>query len=164
MRALIDDKNPIYVVDKTPNNEVVYDLSFRFDPNSIRMANQNTHTIFLGEDVTSSLIPVLRVDLRFINGVYQLRAISRNDNLTWATTAWSTISDARHEVEVEWDAASPGETDGNLTFKIDGVLRGDLLGLDNNNFRIDQVRLGAVSGLDSGTSGTTFFDLFESFR
>ena len=41
------------------------------------------------------------------------------------------------------------------------VQQADLTGVDNDTRRIDQVRLGAVSGMDSGTRGTYFFDAFE---
>ena len=164
MRAKIDDNRPIYVLDKTPLNEMVYDVKFHFDPNSIRMANLDSHNILSGEDNQGTFVTALRLDLRFANGGYQLRALSRNDDQTWTATAWSTISDAPHQIEVEWDAASPGQTDGNLKLKIDDTVVSDLQGLDNNNFRIDRVKLGAVRGLDTGTRGTYFFDQFESFR
>jgi hypothetical protein len=36
--------------------------------------------------------------------------------------------------------------------------------VDNDTRRIDRIRLGAVSGLDSGTSGIYYFDAFESHR
>jgi hypothetical protein len=36
--------------------------------------------------------------------------------------------------------------------------------VDNDTRRIDQARLGAVSGIDTGTRGTYYFDAFESRR
>ena len=44
---------------------------------------------------------------------------------------------------------------------IDGVQKFDLTAVDNDTRRIDRVRLGAVTGMDSGTSGTFFLDAFE---
>ena len=35
-------------------------------------------------------------------------------------------------------------------------------GIDNDTMVVDRVRLGAVSGVDSGTRGTYYFDAFES--
>ena len=164
MRARIDDNAAIFVQDNTPNNVNVYDVHFHFDPHSIVMANLNSHTIFVGTDFQGTIVQALRVELRFSNGAYQIRAGSRNDNLTWTNTAWFTIGDAEHQIEVEWDAASPGETDGKLKLKIDDVVRANRQGLDNNNFRIDRARLGALAGIDSGTRGIYYFDQFESFR
>jgi len=164
MRALIDDNHVLYVQDDTPNNEVVYDINFHFDPNTIRMANLDQHTIFLAFDQQDRFVPALQVELRFINGSYQVRARSRNDNLSWNSTGWFNLSDAEHQIEVEWDAATTGKNDGKLKLKLDGAVLIRRIGLDNDTFRIDRARLGAVAGLDSGTRGSYFFDQFMSFR
>ena len=47
---------------------------------------------------------------------------------------------------------------------IDAVQRANLTGVDNDTRRIDRSQLGAVSGIDSGTRGTYYFDAFESHR
>jgi hypothetical protein len=47
------------------------------------------------------------------------------------------------------------------------VLKETISGVDNDNLSIqaiDEVSLGAVAGVDSTTSGTTYFDAFESRR
>jgi hypothetical protein len=164
MRALIDDNTAIFVQDNKPSNEDVYDIHFHFDPNSIKMGNLNSHAIFIGYDYQGTFVQAIRVELRYSNGAYQIRSGSHNDNLTWTYTAWFTISDAEHQIEVEWDAAKPGENDGKLKLKIDDVVRGNRIGLDNDTFRIDRIRLGAVSGIDAGTRGIYYFDQFGSFR
>jgi hypothetical protein len=66
---------------------------------------------------------------------------------------------------LDWRASTAaGANNGGLTFWIDGVQQANLTGVDNDTRRIDRVRLGAVSGLDSGTLGTDYFDVFESRR
>ena len=40
----------------------------------------------------------------------------------------------------------------------------NLTGIDNDTRRIDRLRLGATADLDNGTSGTYYFDAFESRR
>ncbi len=165
MQARIDDNNRIYVQDDTPNSEAVYNIKFHFDPNSIAMADGDVNAILISYDSRATFVPAIGVDLRFFNGVYQLRARARLDSMTWVRTAWSTISDGEHQIEVEWDGASlPGDNDGKLKFKIDGVVRANRTGLNNDTFRIDRVRLGAVMGIDPGTRGIYFFDHFESYR
>jgi RHS repeat-associated protein len=47
---------------------------------------------------------------------------------------------------------------------IDGAQQADLTGVDNDTWRIDRARLGVVAGMDAGTSGTSYFDAFESRR
>jgi hypothetical protein len=47
------------------------------------------------------------------------------------------------------------------------VLQETISGVDNDNLStqaIDDARLGAVNGIDATTSGTTYFDAFESRR
>ncbi|HJS18589.1 MAG TPA: hypothetical protein VJ785_07560 [Anaerolineales bacterium] len=39
-----------------------------------------------------------------------------------------------------------------------------ITGIDNDTRRIDRLRLGSTADLDSGTSGTYYFDAFESRR
>ncbi len=166
MRARIDDNTPIYVTDDTPNGEVSYQAKFLFDPNSISMANRDFHTIFLAKQgPCGSCIPMLRVEFRKFNDTYMLRAGARQDNLTWLNTQWFAISDQSHAVEVEWDASeAAGMNNGQLAFYIDSVQMANRTDVDNDNFRVDRVLLGAIAGIDVTTRGTTFFDLFESFK
>jgi hypothetical protein len=42
------------------------------------------------------------------------------------------------------------------------VQKASLIGLDMDTRQIDRVQLGAVYALDAGTSGTEYFDAFES--
>jgi len=163
LQALIDDINSIYVTDDTPNAEPRYRARFYFDPNSISMLSGDTHFIFRGYSGTSTI--VLRVQYRFSNGAYQLRAGLVGDGSTWANSSWLTISDAPHAIELDWRAATgAGANNGTLTLWLDGVQKANLIGVDNDTRRIDRARLGAVAGIDTGTRGTYFFDAFESRR
>jgi hypothetical protein len=57
-----------------------------------------------------------------------------------------------------------GANNGGLTFWIDGVQQANLTGVDNDARRVDSNQLGVVSGIDTGTRGTYYFDAFESRR
>jgi hypothetical protein len=163
MRARIDDNRAIYVTDERPNAERRYRARFYFDPNSIRMVAGNSHYIFLGYSDTSTI--VLRLEFRRMAGVYTLRAGIRKDNGTWTNTSLYTIADARHYLEIDWRAATqPGANNGGLTFWIDGVLKANLTGIDNDTRQVDRVRLGAMGGIDTGTRGVLYFDDFISRR
>jgi hypothetical protein len=163
LRAVINNTTSIYVTDDIPNAEARYRIRFYFDPNSIAMSNGNAHYIFYGYTGTST--DVLRIEFRRSSGSYQLQAALRNDKSTWSVSSWSTISDAMHFVELDWRASTAaGANNGSLTFWIDGAQIANLTGVDNDTRRIDRVRLGAINGLDSGTSGTEYFDAFESRR
>ena len=163
LQAVIDDTNSIYVTDDRPNAEPRYRARFYFDPNSISMASGDTNTIFNGYTGTSTV--VLRIRFRFYSGAYQIQAELLNDSGAWQSTSWVTISDAKHPVEINWQAATgAGANNGSLTFWVDGVQKASLTGVDNDTRRIDRVRLGAVAGVDAGTRGTLYFDAFVSRR
>jgi hypothetical protein len=162
LRATVDDNLTIYVVDERPNAEARYRARFYFDPNSISMANNEAHYIFYGYSGASTV--VLRVEFRYKGG-YQLRAALRNDSNSWSNSNWFTLSDAPQAIEFDWRASTAsGANNGSLTLWIDGTQRAALTGIDNDTRRMDSIQLGAVSGLDSGTRGTYYFDSFESRR
>jgi hypothetical protein len=162
VQAVINDNNAIYLTDNTPNAEPHYRARFYFDPNSIVMADRDSHYLFYGYSGTT---PVLRVELRNSKGNYQLRAAARNNSNGWTNSTWTTIGDAPHFVELDWRAASiAGANDGNLAFWIDGVQLASLSGIANDTRRIDSVQMGAVAEIDAGTRGTYYFDAFESRR
>ena len=164
LQAVIDDNNNIYVTDDSPNAEPRYRARFYFDPNSITMASGDAHFIFKGFMGTST--QAFQVEFRQSAGTYQLRSkVLLDDGTTFVNSSFFTISDAPHSVEVDWRAASaPGANDGGLTLWIDGNQQADLSGVDNDTWRIDQARLGAVAGVDTDTRGTYYFDAFESHR
>jgi RHS repeat-associated protein len=163
MQAVIDDNNTIYVTDDSPNAEPRYRARFYFDPNSITMASGDAHFIFKGFMGTST--EVLRVEFRQSSGTYQIRAALVNDGTAWTNTNWFTMSDASHSIELDWQAATgAGANNGSLTLWIDGTQQPSLSGVDNDTRRIDRVRLGALTGVDTGTRGTYYFDAFESRR
>ncbi len=163
LQALIDDNNPIYVADDRPASEPRYRTRFYLDPNSVPMVSGDGNNPFLA--YAGSSTEVLRIGFGFTNGVYQVRVGLINDSGAWQNTSWFTISDAPHAIELDWRAAtSAGANNGGLTLWIDGIQKANLTGVDNDTRRIDAVRLGAASGIDTGTRGTIFFDAFESRR
>ena len=163
MQALVDDNNTIYVTDDRPNAEPRYRARFYFDPNSITMASNDAHFIFKG--FTGTGTDVFQVELRNSAGAYLIRGKVLDDSSAFLVTNWFTISDAPHVIEVDWRAATAaGANNGGLTLWIDGVQQQDLTGVDNDTWRIDRARLGALSGMDTGTRGTYYFDAFESRR
>ena len=163
MQALINDNHAIYVTDDRPTAESRYRARFYFDPNAIPMAKNNTLFIFHGLNAAGTV--VMQVELRFSNNQYQIRAGLLNDSTSFTSTAWFTISDAPHPIELDWRASTAAAANnGGLTLWIDGVQKADLTGVDNDTRRIDSVRLGAVAGINNGTRGTYYVDAFESHR
>ena len=162
LQALINDNNAIFVNTDSPNAEPRYRARFYFDPNSILMANNDAHIIFKGFAGAST--EVLKVEFHKSAG-YEIRVSIADDASTFINSNFFTISDAPHVIEIDWRAATaPGANNGGLTLWIDNVQQVDLTGVDNDTRRVDSAKLGALSGIDTGTRGTYFFDAFESRR
>lgn len=160
---MLNDNTSIFVTDDRPNAEPRYRVKFYFDPNSIGMANGDVHSLLHGYAGMSAV--VTRLQLRFSGGAYQLRAGLRNDTSTWTYTAWFTITDASHVIEMDWRASTGvGANNGALTLWIDGLQKANITNIDNDTRRIDRVQMGAVAGIDTGTRGTYYFDEFVSRR
>jgi hypothetical protein len=167
MQALIDDANGMFVRDDTPNAEPRYRARFFFDPNSIPMTVGDAHFIFKGfSGTTSASTEIFRVELRRTSAGYEVRAALVNDGTSWVNTVWVPIQDRFNSIELDWRAATGvGANDGGLTLWIDdGLQQAATSNVDNDTRRIDFVRLGALTGIDVGTRGTYFFDVFEARR
>lgn len=166
LRVQISNNGLIYVVDESPNAEVRYRARFYFAPNSITMAEGDAHYLLVGYDaVTATPKLVLYVELRFTAGAYQIRLRQNDDSQATRSTSWFTISNDSHSIELEWRAATAvGANNGYLTLWVDGIQRATLTALDNDTRRIDRIRLGATSEIDTGTRGAYAIDAFESRR
>ncbi len=164
MQAVINDNNTLFVTDDRPAAESRYRARFYFDPNSISMASGDVHNILLGYSGGTSFTGVVKVVFRFSNGAYQLRGALLTNSSAWVNSNFFTISDGPHSVELDWQASAPGASSGSLTMWIDGNQVASLAGVANDAWRVDRVRLGAVSAVDTGTRGTYYFDAFESRR
>ncbi len=163
MQAVLDDTVSIFLTDDMPNAETRYRARFYFAPNSLNMADGNAFFIFNAFMNTSTAVG--RVEFRSSGGAYQVRARVMNDAGSWTNTAWFTISNGPHPLEIDWRAATAaGANNGGITLWIDGVQQADISNVDNDTHRVDRARLGAVAGLDAGISGTCFFDDFVSGR
>jgi hypothetical protein len=164
MAALIDNTTAMYVIDNTPANESRYRARFYFDPNSLTMANGKAHYIMAARNATTE---VVRLEMRRNSGNYQIRANVRGDGGGYTNTGWFTITDAPHSIEIDWMASTgPGANNGSLRLWIDNSNSASptatVSGVDNDTRRVESARLGPQAGIDSGTSGTEFFDAFVS--
>jgi len=152
---------PRYVEDQSPNSESHYRVRFYFDPNGMTIPNTNGQYIFWGFNTTTYNLMVL---FRVVDGVYQIIPSTRDDATT-RSMSYYAISDEPHCIELEFMAASaPGANDGYFSFWLDGELKQTLASLDNDMQRIEKIQLGSISGVTNGTTGSYYFDAFESRR
>ncbi|MBI5304501.1 MAG: S8 family serine peptidase [Chloroflexi bacterium] len=163
MQAVISNTTAIYVTDNSPANESAYHARFYFSPNGVTIPNGGNHDLFVGRTTTGTVI--FRIQLRNSSGNYQVRALAINNTSSNYATSWYTISNASHAIEIAWQAATTANgTNGAISLWMDGTLKQTRSGIPNGNRRLDQVRLGATSGLSSGISGAEYFDAFVSTR
>jgi hypothetical protein len=72
------------------------------------MTDGDKHDLFVGRSVVSD---VLHVQFRKSAGAYQVNVGLLLDSGSWSQSAWQTITDAPHSIEVDWQAATaPGAT------------------------------------------------------
>lgn len=163
LRVAITSNTATYLTDLTPTSETRYRARFYFDPNTIAMSSGNAHYIFYGDSGTSTVATY--IEFRRSSGQYQLRAGILNDGSSYSVTTWNTITDAPHSIEIDWRRSTAARANnGGLTFWIDNQQKANITGIDNDTRRIDGSRLGAISGIDSGTRGFYYFDAFVSSR
>lgn len=133
MQATINGTTPTgYVTDGTPNNEASYHARFYFNPHSTG-TNTGARDVFAGQNTAGTTI--LRVQYRRTAlGAFQIRAGALQQSATTPTafTAWITVSNAAHAIEVAWQAGA----NGRLTLYIDGTSRATLSNLATSAIEI----------------------------
>jgi ELWxxDGT repeat protein len=166
MQATVNDTEPLYVQDDTPDGEAEYHARFLFDPNGFdpgeALGRHRTRILlaFSAEPQRRLLTLVLARN----NGAYRIILRTRRDDGTTVDLPGVPITDEPHAIEVAWKRASaPGAADGAAELWIDEVLMGTLTGVDNDTGAIDFVRLGAMS-VKPGAAGALVYDRFESRR
>ncbi|HEY3311768.1 MAG TPA: right-handed parallel beta-helix repeat-containing protein, partial [Anaerolineales bacterium] len=164
MQVTINNNNPAFITDATPNAENSYHARFYFNPASLLMANNQQFILFRAD--TSTGLPVLKTELAFSSAKgYQIRTSALTNANRWKYSAWYSVSTSQHAIEFFWLAATaPRAKNGMLSLWIDGIQQANLAGIDNDLYRIDQVNLGAVQNISTGTRGSLYIDSFESHR
>lgn len=164
LKVNISGTSSMYARYYPPILEDEYHARFRFHPNSLNLANGKAHYLYEGS-TTSTGARLIRLEILSENSEYKLRVQVRKDDDTYINSAAYTISNDWHTIQVGWKAASAdGSNDGMAELWIDDVLMESLTGVDNDLILLNEIRLGAPSGLDTGTSGAMLFDDFTAYR
>lgn len=162
MRATVNDKAVLYVIDHRPTAEPRLRTRFYFDPNSINMAPNDILTIYGAYSTGDRLL--VRIELVQSNG-YKLRASILNDSRRWIYLSDAAISDGAHLLEIDWvKSDSSTSVNGALTFWVDETIVGKVLTVNNDRTPIERSRLGVLTAPSGGTRGALYFDQFESRR
>ncbi|MFN7961174.1 MAG: hypothetical protein U0002_07865 [Thermoanaerobaculia bacterium] len=159
---------PAYVQDNSTNNEGTYRALFWMNANTFSSGgSQASHTIFSGHNPGDG-VAVFRVDMyQLAGGTNRIRAACRRNDGTYARTTLITIDQngtvVPRQVQIEW-AAGNGTGFCRLTRFGGNNPVVEVNNLTNDTLSIRRVRLGAVNGIDAGTTGAYHLDEFESYR
>lgn len=165
LAALIDNTTSMFVRDDRPTAEQRYRARFYFDPNTVSMASSDVHTIFVGRTNSSAVFNVQLNNNTGTSSGYRIRVQIFNDVGGNTNGTYFTLADSSHAIEVDWQAATGvGANNGSITLWIDGVSKETISAVDNDTLRVEETRMGPLTGIDVGTSGTVYFDSFESRR
>jgi hypothetical protein len=146
----------------TANTTGVLRGRFYIDPNSLTIPSSDQFTLVTLYNNSGQSLVMVNLLWNSSNG-FRMRAGMVDDSGGNNFTAQNTITDAPHYVEFKLVRASgSASSDGSLEFYIDGVLKETVSGIDNYDrfANFAELRVGAVSGVDAGTSGTFYLDEF----
>jgi hypothetical protein len=162
LSCYIADTTSMYVQDNTPTAETRYRCRFYIDPNNLAMSNNDDFLVFGSICVDATGCHYLFLKYTTAAG-YSIYVVGIKDNTEWSYTGNYVITDAPHCIEIDCKISSGvGQNNGTIELLIDGVSKETLTGLDNDTKAIDIIKLGAISYIDAGTSGTLFLDDFNS--
>jgi hypothetical protein len=165
MSATLDDTNPVYVQDDSPANETFVRVHLRLLPNTVDPGMSQSH-FRLRTIIALSTEPVQRrafvLVLRRQGAQYALRLRATLDSGVRMDTPFVNIG-ASSVIDIEWTRATGASTNnGQAVLKVDGATH-TLSNLDNFDYDIDSIRMGAMS-VKTGAGGTMFFDKYGSAR
>lgn len=157
----INDQDNVYGVKDlvTSSTTGIVRVRFYIDPSNVTMGTGHRFDILSLHQSSTSYFASL--SLYYTGSAYQLRASIVDDIPTAYNTSDYTILTGENYIELQVTRAS-GESsnDGTLSLWINGVLKETISGKDNYDrfLNFDLLRIGAVSSLDVGTSGTLYLD------
>lgn len=98
------DGNELSLWEGRPLNETRYRARFAFDPNSLTLPGYQQLELFnaLGSGFERQFV----LQMRFASGEYQLRLAAYLDTGSYVETDWLPISDAPHNLELDYQAAA----------------------------------------------------------
>ncbi len=136
-------------------------LRFRFDPNTVEMANGSSLNLAIALQGGSLPRPFTAMLKRNAGGL-ALQIQSRDDNGVTKNTQFA-ISDAPHVLEIDWQRSQTVHAPtGYLRIWLDGVLVDQHVGVDNDAQSITELRVGAL-GILGAAKGKVYLDQIETW-
>jgi hypothetical protein len=139
-----NDKRKV-LIDDTPVDQTSFAIRFNMDINSFSMPD-GTRFRFL--EAKRGLPRTFFLVLRRFNGQYQIQLNILVDGQIKYKSAWYTLSDEPHSIEIDWQASSAdGANDGYIQLYLDDGLLEEITGLDNDTHFVSSLRIGFIGRL-----------------
>jgi hypothetical protein len=112
----------------------------------------------------SATADVATVQLHKTGTTTQVRVVMTRSGTAALTGAWQTLSTGSHVIRIDWSSGpATGANAGSLSLSVDGATRQTLTG-NTSTLRVESARLGLIAGMSAGSTGTAYFDSFQSTR
>ena len=161
--VLHDGATNAFVHDNSPTDEVHFRSQFLLDLDGLDLPEGGRFVFVNARTPTNGAAYHLEIDS--YEHQHRIRAKAVRDDGSQAISDWVVLGAGSHSLIVDWWAsAAPGLDDGGLRLFLDRHRIADLQGLDNDQRRIEQVRFGAIFGIDPRTVGPMRFDDYRSCR
>ena len=144
-----------YVQDDSPNAATTYNAEFSVNLDNLGLGSGDELDLFVAYDGDG--IPQLRLTVSA--GVGIVMEVS-DDAGGYSSTPGSAVVPGWNTVQLNWEAS----TSATVSLTVNHGTPAVVSGLDNDTARIESVRLGAVGGTVTATSGTISLDNFISWR
>ena len=151
-----------YVQDDTPSAEPTLGAEMWLKLDGLSLADTKEIGIFAGYSADGTVEFELILQRSGADNLLYPRA--HLDNGTYADGPSFIVPNGWHELTMRWEAATLLPENGFIDVFLDDTLESTLGALDSHDPRIDRIRLGIVSGIDTTASGFIDIDQFEWWR
>ena len=153
-----------FLVHKLPVETNSIHTSFTIDPNTANIGSRE-YVILEANDTAIDKI-AFQLKLSLAASGYRIKLEGQDNSGLTHSTKWFSIPDSPATIEVYWNSTigqfRSGDTFSGFSLLINGNLKGNLIGILNNQIKIDQLNFGAqVTDSNLGTSGEFYLDDFS---
>ncbi len=143
---------------KDPNNMTEFSIKFNFNQGTTVMSDGDLFSLVVVEGSGTNTITFV-INYRQTAGVRLVRVAYGLDDGSTAATGNYAVASGEVEIKVEWKASTgPGNDDGELILSVGGDVKETVSSLDTDTYDVDLFKIGAVAGVDAGTSGDFYCD------
>lgn len=165
LRIPLVSGEPAWVLDANPTSDSIIRTDFDLNIDGLVMRDGDAFDLYAGW-VVSDTQPAFKVTLEQISGQTHIVLFAWDNsggNVITASPA-PIPGPGWHRVSVEFGVAGTLAATGELRIFVDGSPLAELTDFDNQGNTVDSLQLGAIAGVDQGTSGFLDIDVYTAVR